>query len=57
MTNRTASWLYLSGTSYYYDDLNRVTQIEHGNGQTFFSTSHYQYDKVSREVATRRDEQ
>jgi RHS repeat-associated protein len=57
MINRASDWVYASGTNYYYDELNRATQIEHGGGQVFFARSHYQYDHVGREVATWRDEQ
>jgi RHS repeat-associated protein len=57
LTNRTSNWLYPSGTSYFFDQLNRVTQIDHGNAWFIFSRPHFQYDSVGREIATWRDEQ
>ena len=50
-------WALGSPTNYAYDALNRVTQIEQGNATAVFARSHYQYDKVGREVATWRDEE
>jgi RHS repeat-associated protein len=57
LTHRSADCIYNSGTNFSYDELNRVTQIEQGNAWYVFARSHYQYDNLSREVATWRDEQ
>jgi hypothetical protein len=40
-----------------FDDLKGVTQTDQGNAWYVFSRSHYQYDKVGREIATWRDGQ
>jgi RHS repeat-associated protein len=56
MTSRLGQWLYANGADFYYDPLNRVTEIEHRNATTVVADSHYQYDSIGREVATWRDE-
>jgi RHS repeat-associated protein len=56
MTSRLQTWLYNNGTNFAYDDLSRVSQIELGDNSHIFSTRHYQYDTVSREKLTWRDE-
>src|SRR6202043_1120678 len=44
-------------SNFAYDELNRVSLAEHGTSSGWiFARSHYQYDPVSREVATWRDE-
>jgi RHS repeat-associated protein len=51
LTSRTGIWNYANGATFTYDDVNRVTMEEQGDATHVFSTTHYQYDSVSREVA------
>jgi RHS repeat-associated protein len=51
LTNRTGVWLYTNGANFAYDDVNRVTMEEQGDATHVFTTTHYQYDSIGREVA------
>jgi RHS repeat-associated protein len=57
MIYRGADWIYASGASCAFDNVNRVTQIDQGNAWSVFSHSNYQFDKAGREVARWRDEE
>jgi RHS repeat-associated protein len=57
MTNREGVWGYTNETNFAYDELSRVTQTELGANGWIYARSHYQYDSLSRQAATWRDEQ
>jgi RHS repeat-associated protein len=55
-TQRQNRVWYTSVSNFQYDELNRVTLAEQGSSSGIFAWSHYQYDSLSREAATWRDE-
>jgi RHS repeat-associated protein len=56
LTQRQERWWDPNVSNYQYDPLNRVNMAEQGANGWIFARSWYQYDAVSREVATWRDE-
>jgi RHS repeat-associated protein len=55
-TQRQCRYFYPNVANYQYDPLNRVAMAEQGANGWIFARSWYQYDNLSREVATWREE-